>query len=73
MGKLVALIIEGIRGVHADQAGGGNYATLCGQSGDDDGDTGTIVPVERGDKIDCDKCTAIIRAAKHYRETDIRK
>jgi len=71
MSKFVALMIEGERGVHARPAGGGNYATLCGQSGDDDPENGTIVPVKRGERINCRSCAAIIRLARQYTERNI--
>lgn len=70
----IAIMLEGIRGIHAVDVTG-NYATLCGLDGGIDGDDAAQQAVsnmlaKRGEKIDCPQCRAIWDQCRRYRKAD---
>jgi len=71
MSKYVSIECDGVVQVHA--VGLGNYATLCGLDGDDDGSGQRPANLLIGARINCPDCRAIIEAAKKYRARDFEK
>lgn len=71
MSDRVAVIQDGVRGIHAGDATG-NYATLCGLDGDDPDQhvQQSMSIVKRGEKINCDQCRSIWSKARQYRISD---
>jgi len=69
--KYVAIKSFGEISIHAHDASG-NYATLCGLDGDDQGGhvDQICVPVPKGRKIDCEQCKAIFLKAREYTKRD---
>lgn len=68
----IAILVDGIRQVHADSHNG-NHATLCGLDGDDPDDSVRQSPAsrpERGEKITCPECRSIWETARLYRAAD---
>ena len=69
MKRFVAIAIDGEVGVHA--VGDGNYASLCGLDGTDDGVGQQTAALPLGTtKIDCPQCQALWRACRRYRAAD---
>lgn len=70
--RFVQVESEGAIETHADTAVG-EYATLCGLDGDDEGAGQRLIGDGPTGKINCPDCIAIIRASKLYHERDLVK
>lgn len=69
--KFVAVRADGVVAVHATNAGGGDYGTLCGMDGDDDVVDQTPADLPKRPKVNCGTCIRIIEHAHSYRKSDL--
>lgn len=65
----IALIVEGVRQVHAVGLDG-NYATFCGLGDEDSSDDVVNSSVAVGEKISCPQCRAMYDHARLFRRID---
>lgn len=70
----VAISIDGEVSVHMAGQLGGDYDTLCGLDGRDEGIGHAVVDVPRNGRarIDCDPCREIWKTARCYDSKDFR-
>lgn len=73
MSRFVALLVDGVVEIHAADAFGGTYATLCSLDGDDPGSNQFAAQLPDKPKIDCKQCIAIIDVAKTYKERELQR
>jgi hypothetical protein len=74
MSKYVAILHEGVTTIHLPHSTG-DYATLCGEDGDDPmPDVDSVeIDVPKGAKVDCRHCLGIWQVCKKYTAKDFGK
>lgn len=69
--RYITINADGETRTHAFGDPGGNYATLCGLSSDDD--MNHIVPTPKGQRINCPSCFGVFQLAHGFKRSDFTK